>query len=256
MNGKVRILAAGFFVAIVAGTAWWILSRGESRTVVSAESGLVGPGEERLPAPEGVVFDIRPREGKVGEAARQVRERIEAAALGGPLGGEQATELAEAAAGRVAIMLSSSFDEWIAEVSRYTGRPDLDASGRPDPEYAERWVRQARGFRLAPIASEGIAVRPVFQDGEYLNPPVTGSLMRAVTRANYPRPRDPRSERMTCYEVLVPMLMLNMNTEEHELPVQLGLTYRWDPSSKEWVPFDLTVYLHQTGDAEFLLPVF
>lgn len=205
----------------------------------------------------GLVFEVRPETHSPSEAAAIVAEMLPTRALGmvDPVADDQAGPLAAAARRRLEIMLSASFDDWIAEVQKYAERPDLTQAGKPDPEYQRKWLIQASTLAFVPVSAEHTQLRWVRRRGVDVANTRSQLVVGPIMGASYSDEDKPGAARGDIIEVLVPMKIKRIVGGSAEIPSRVGIQMRWDQARRDWRPHQLRVYMDSAVN-DLILPVF
>jgi len=255
-----NVSKTGFGIAIaIIGVfiAWRTLDRTLFFTAPSESnnSGAPLPSTPGYTSAVDVDFDAFPNAKNVVEIVKRVAARSRALAEqmdAASLRVSQLAALEDRIARHLQIILTGSYDQWLAQLSELRNRMGVGPLEEEDwPPPRKQWEKQAKTFRMAPLSVEQMTIRSLYLDGQELKHERTPFFVNSnPDRSPYRIEVDTRDR---VIEALIPMRM-DVSGDEEDRPVTCGLAYQWSDKILDWIPFRIAIYSDVGG--KFRFPVF
>jgi len=239
IRNRKHILAGGIvlaFVVIAAVLVWPAVRAGGGEAGGNDGDGAVAWAWDIHPSAETLGADVD----RVGGVVRDVAGGME----GARLSAERVESLGAAVERSLEVYLSGSMDRFEAE---------LQALGLPfprnwdDDSFRTRdWEDRSATLRWAPIASEGIDVRPRFIEGEAIAHPEQAQVNTVSRPDRTEHLGSPAGDDLTIVEVVIPMQVRTHTGRT--FAGRAGFWYAWNRTDKRWDLHRIQIYDNPTKD--------
>lgn len=258
MNIRGKELAAAAFLIVGVFVSWSALNRAlpnaspkDKPHLVQDVSPLFEKDHPYYISSKEMEFEVQPSEDNLEAVTREAADKVERVAnqqlsRARSLSEDRLSALARIFERHFQVVLSGSYDRWLAFIASLDVSFDGDPGEEGGPPTKEYFKLNATAYKMAPFSTNSIRIRALYHNGTKLKYKKSPTTLKAMVRGPYDPPENPSRYNVDVYEIIIQMQMRSGSDGDSD-NMNVGFAYYWSGERSRWMPYQIFSYNDRGG---------